>query len=338
MPKESPQKKGGLERARKLTGAAKTAIARGAAAARWDSSIPTALLDGELPIGEVSIECAVLPDGTRLLSERALTRGFGGKRGGAHWRRKRAGDDGADLPVFLSAKNISSNLPNDLLVALTKPILYRTGAGGGIAHGVEASLLPRICKALMDLQRRGLLLPSQEPIAMQAGILFQGLAEVGIIALVDAATGYEKVRARDELQKILAAYIAPELMPWAKRFPDSYYEHLHRVRGWDYKPGSNARTAYIGKLTNALIYEQLPTGVIDELRAKNPRDPVTKRRKHTHHEFLTSDVGHPHLDRQIISVTTLLSVSDDWSEFSRLFSKKFPPGPGDLFALPVPDK
>jgi hypothetical protein len=334
----SPQKKGGLERARKLTGTAKSAIARSGAAARWDSSIPTALLDGELPIGEINIECAVLPDGTRLLSERALTRGFGGKRGGAHWRRKRAGDDGADLPVFLSAKNISSNLPSDLLKALTKPILYRTGAGGRIAHGVEASLLPRICRALMDLQRRGLLLPSQEPIAMQAGILFEGFAEVGIIALVDAATGYEKVRARDELQKILAAYIAPELLPWAKRFPDSYYEHLYRVRGWEYKPGSNARTAYIGKLTNALIYQQLPTGVIDELRARNPRDPVTKRRKHTHHELLTSDVGHPHLDRQIISVTTLLSVSDDWSEFSRLFSKKFPPGPGDLFALPVPGK
>ena len=125
----------------------------------------------------------------------------------------------------------------------------------------------------MDLQRRELLLPSQEPIAIQAGILLGGLAEVGIVALVDAATGYEKVRARDELQKILAAYIAPELLPWAKRFPDSYYEHLHRVRGWQYKPGSNARTAYIGKLTNALIYQQLPAGVIDELRAKNPRDP-----------------------------------------------------------------
>jgi hypothetical protein len=169
-----------------------------------------------------------------------------------------------------------------------------------------------------------------------SGVLYQGFAEVGIIALVDEVTGYQRLRARDELQKILAAYIAPELLPWAKRFPDSYYEHLHRVRGWKYEPGSNARNAYIGKLTNALIYQQLPAGVIDELRARNPRDPVTKRRKHTHHELLTTDVGHPHLDKQIISVTTLLSVSDDWAEFSRLFSKKFPPGPGDLFALPPP--
>lgn len=333
---EVPQRKGGLARADALSSSRKSDIAQKAANARWNADIPKALLDGEITLGETVIECAVLPDGTRVLSERALTKGFGGKRGGAHWRRKRAGDLGADLPVFLSAKNISSNLPSDLVMALSRPFLYRTSAGGSVAHGVEASLLPRICGALLDLQRRQILHPSQEAIAVQAGVLFQGFADVGIIALVDEVTGYQRLRARDELQKILAAYIAPELLPWAKRFPDSYYEHLHRVRGWKYEVGSNARNAYIGKLTNALIYEQLPTGVIDELRARNPRDPITKRRKRTHHEHLTADVGHPHLDRQIISVTTLLSVSDDWPEFSRLFTRKFPPGPGDLFALPPP--
>jgi P63C domain len=164
--------------------------------------------------------------------------------------------------------------------------------------------------------------------------LVRSLSKLGIIALVDEATGYQKVRARDELQKILAGYIAAELLPWSKRFPDSFYEELHRVRGWKYAPGSNARNAYIGKLTNTLIYKQLPTGVLDELRAKNPRDPVTKRRKRTHHEHLTSDIGHPHLDKQIVAVTTLLSVSDDWNEFARLFTRKFPPGPDDLFTQP----
>ena len=39
---------------------------------------------------------------------------------------------------------------------------------------------------------------------------------------VDDATGYTKVRARDELQAILAAYISAELLPWAKRFPNSF--------------------------------------------------------------------------------------------------------------------
>ena len=166
----------------------------------------------------------------------------------------------------------------------------------------------------------------------------RALADVGIIALVDEATGYQKVRARDELQKILAAYIAPELLPWSKRFPDSFYEELHKVRGWKYEPGSNARNAYIGKLTNALIYEQLPKGVLEELKAKNPRDPSKRRRRRLHHQFLTPEIGHPHLEKQIVSVTTLLRISDNWAQFTRHFRKAFPPGPGDLFALPPPAK
>jgi hypothetical protein len=82
--------------------------------------------------------------------------------------------------------------------------------------------------------------------AQGAEELMRALADVSIVALVDEATGLQQYRARDELQKILAAYIAPELLPWAKRFPDIYYEHLHRVRGWKYELGSNARNACIG--------------------------------------------------------------------------------------------
>jgi hypothetical protein len=193
-----------------------------------------------------------------------------------------------------------------------------------------------VCEVYLKARDSGRLTPSQFPIAEYADRLMRGLARTGIIALVDDATGYTKVRARDELQKILAAYVAPELLPWAKRFPDSFYEELHRVRGWNYKAGSNSRNHYIGKLTNELIYKQLPEGVLDELRSKNPRDPVRKRRRYTHHRFLTEEVGNPHLEKQIVSVTTLLSVSDTWNEFARLFSKKFRPGPGDLFSLPPP--
>ena len=119
---------------------------------------------------------------------------------------------------------------------------------------------------------------SQEAVAEYAERLVRGLARTGVIALVDDATGYTKIRARNELQKILAAYVAPELLPWAKRFPNSFYEELHRVRGWKYESGSNNRNHYIGKLTNELIYKKLPAGVLDELRKKNPRDPVKGRR------------------------------------------------------------
>ena len=198
--------------------------------------------------------------------------------------------------------------------------------------------MPLVCEAYLKARDAGKLTKSQLPIAAQAELILRGLATIGILSLVDDATGYTLFRARNELNKILAAYVSPEFLPWAKRFPDSFYEHLHRVRGWRYEPGNNARNAYIGKLTNELIYKQLPDGVLDELRRKNPRDADTKRRKRTHHQLLTQDVGHPHLDKQILVVTTLLSISDTWEEFRRHFERKFPPSQGSLLLLPPPSE
>jgi hypothetical protein len=151
---------------------------------------------------------------------------------------------------------------------------------------------------------------------------------VGITALVDEATGYQEERDKQELQRILAAYIAKELLPWTKRFPDEFYENLFRLRGWQYRPLSVRRPLLVGKLTAQLVYEKLPPGVLDELRRVNPVDEETRRRKHKHHQFLTDDIGNPHLQKQLVAVTTLMKVSANWREFKRNFARAFPPTDG----------
>jgi len=79
-------------------------------------------------------------------------------------------------------------------------------------------------------------------------------------------------------------------------------------------------------------------GVLDELKAKAPVIPSTERRKRHLHRLLTPEDGRPHLEEQIVSVTTLLRISDTSREFTSHFSKAFPPAPDDLFALPPPTK
>ncbi|MFC2044876.1 P63C domain-containing protein [Chloroflexota bacterium] len=165
---------------------------------------------------------------------------------------------------------------------------------------------------------------TQLPIAHRAEIIMRGLARVGITALIDAATGYEKVRDRDELNRILEAYISKELLPWTKRFPDEFYQQLFRLRGWQYRPVSVKRPKYVGKLTNELVYEKLPTGVLIELRSKNPVTPKGYR-KHRHFQFLTDDIGNPHLEKQLVAVTTLMKVSPNWATFYRLFNRAYSP-------------
>jgi hypothetical protein len=334
---ETPQSKGGNARAQRLTPEERSRIAAegGRAKAERTADLPRVEYPGTLTLGSESIPCAVLSDGRRVFSENGITNALLGSRSGASKRLKKASaESGALLPLFIAPRQLTPFITKELLDGPLKPIEYIEGRR--VTVGYDARVLRAVCEVWLKAREAGALQKQQEDKAQKAELLMRALADIAIIALVDEATGYQQIRARDELQKILSAYISPELLPWERRFPQSFYEELHRVRGWKYAPGSNARTAYIGKLTNALIYEQLPEGVLQELKIKNPTVSNKKRRKHLHHQLLTPEIGHPHLEKQIVSVTTLLRISDGWSDFIRHFSRAFPPGPGDLFSLPAP--
>ena len=89
--------KGGKARADALDAKSRKSIAKRAAASRWDSSIPVATHIGELKIGDLVLPCAVLPDGTRVLSQGGITTAFGPVTGGWQMRKKASEDDGGLL-------------------------------------------------------------------------------------------------------------------------------------------------------------------------------------------------------------------------------------------------
>jgi hypothetical protein len=333
---DSAQQKGGKARASRLTPERRSEIARNSALTRWSAigAIPTAEFGSEnkpLKIGEIELDCFVLNNSQRVISQRGMFRGLAVTRGGPR-DDMRPDNDGAELPRFATQKWLSSHLSSDLEMALRNPILF-SAPGFHRVLGYPATILPEICDAILSARAAGHTTERQKVIVDRAEELIRAFARVGIIALVDEATGYQAYRARDDLQKILAAYISPELLPWAKRFPDAFYEQLHRVWGWPYKPGNNSRNAYIGQLTNSLIYKQLPPGVLDELRQKSPKSQKTGRRKTTLHQGLTEDVGHPSLERQISATTTLLRASPSGQPefFKTLFRNAFPERQGELF-------
>ena len=285
--------------------------------------LPKATHQGTLKIGDIKIPCAVLEDGTRVLSEHGITTALRSRSGGSKRLKKEAQKKGgAPLPVFLAPQNLKPFISEDLYNGLINPIKYQVG--NRVAHGFPAELLPKICDVWLKARDHEALQRQQMQKCKQAEILIRGFAHVGIIALVDEATGYQYERDRQELEKILEAYIAKELLTWTKRFPDEFYRQLFRLRGWQYSPLSIKRPQYVGKLTNELIYEKLPPGVINELRKKNPTVRPGYRR-HKHHQFLTEDIGNPHLERHIASVTTLMRAASNWRNFERLFKRAFSP-------------
>ena len=319
--------KGGIARREALTPEERKASAQKAAQARW--SVPRASHEGDLLIpGIVPLRVANLEDGRRVMNSRAFLDALGRPWKGTYQRTER--------PNFIDAKNLDPFVTEELAQVLA-PIEFLNLRGQKVI-GYLADVLPLVCQVYLDADDAGDLNQRQEKVAAQARLILRGLQKVGIYSLIDDATGFTKARARDELQMVLARYISPELLPWTRRFPDVFYEQLHRVRGWPYRPGNQARNGYIGKLTRALIYDPLPRGVREELERKNPYLAERKGRRHKHHQLLTQDVGHPHLEKQITSVTTLLRISDTWDEFLKHFGRAFPPSDGlfELRSLPAP--
>ncbi|MFY9895241.1 MAG: P63C domain-containing protein [Xanthobacteraceae bacterium] len=324
---------GGRARAAKLGPERRSEIAVNAAKGRWSEHVHHALDEGQVNLAGLVVRCAVLDNETRVISGTEFMKAMGIYRSGALSTR-RSETDAVHFPLYLAFKNLRPFILEDeqLIEALKNPIRYRE-MGRSIAEGIPGTVLRRILSVWVRAQNAGVLGPSQKRVAQKAQILLDGLADTAIDALIDEATGYQKRRAHDALQKILAAYVRPEFRVYSSKFPISFYEQIHRVMGWPFDASSSARTAYIGHLTNTLIYEQLPPGVLEDLRRKNPVDPITRRRKRKHYYWLTEDVGNPHVDRQIAAVTTLLRATPNgqWKFFEMLFNQAFPPAQPDLF-------
>lgn len=122
------------------------------------------------------------------------------------------------LELFVGRDRLKPFVINELAERIHNPIIFVTPTGGR-AQGYDAEILVELCEAVLAARAAGVLQTQQLPIAQSCEIVMRGLARVGIVALVDEVTGYQEVRKRDALNRILEAYIAPELMPWTKRFP-----------------------------------------------------------------------------------------------------------------------
>ena len=328
--------KGGVARAMALSPQERKEIAEKAAKARWATAdAPKAEYIGTLHIGDLEIPCAVLPDGRRLLSQRGIMAALGRRLGGADYRRQLDQEDGGGkIPVYLGATSIKPFISNELMLAVSVPIPYRHGQGGGVAQGVDASQLPQICDVWLKAREAGALTKSQLVTAAHAEILVRGLAHVGIISLVDEATGYQKDRAKDALAQILEAFVAKEIQPWVKTFPADYYEQLFRLRGLPYPPeNAKYRPQYFGVLTNDIVYKRLAPGILDELKRQNEKD----EKKGKLHQRLTTSTGHPKLREHLASSVTIMKLSRDYPDFIEKMNM-IHPRYGDTIPLGLTDE
>jgi hypothetical protein len=169
----------------------------------------------------------------------------------------------------------------------------------------------------------GALRADQLHIARHAEILVRGLARVGIVALVDECTGYQANRSSDALSGVLQTFIARELRPWTKMFPDEYYREIHRLKNWPYDPETSARNQLIGHFTNNIVYDRLAPGLFEELAAATPRDDSGRLLVHLHQQ-VSDDLGHPKLREHINMLLMLMRANVTWDGFLRQLDRSLP--------------
>jgi hypothetical protein len=311
MTDETPQSKGGKARAQKMTSQDRVMNARVAAMARWDPSLPKAVSGGpDKPIKIAGIEVPgfVLDDDRRVIATSGMLDTLQLARGGSMVRGMNR------LELFVSRERIKPFVSNELLERIRNPIRFKIG--NNIANGYTSDTLIDIAEAVIaaDNSLTGLQ-KQQAAIAYQCRIITSALTRIGLIALIDEATGHQTKREKDALQQILSAYLLPEHRPWMKTIPDDFTKEIYRVYGWT-RTSDNRGPRYAGKLIRQLIYERLPKPVLPALDQRNPADS-NYRRKHKHHSFLTPEQGLDHFRTLVITVMTLLRISKNKAEFKR---------------------
>lgn len=279
MADESPQSRGGKARAENLSASERHKIAARAAKARWSKKLeepeppphesPFAKHAGVLNLGGSDLDVYVLDTGERIISLNKVVKAIADREGG-------------NLGEYIGVSSLKPFLDKDLI--LGESVEFTVPGTQFKGRGITAESFLDICRAYVSaLQGGALNTDRQKEIAIKCSILLASCAKIGLIALIDEATGYQFERAEDALQVKLRAFIAEELRAWEKTFPDELWEEFGRLTNW--AGPLHIRPKWWGKLVTELIYDTLDPDVAAYLKANKPPEGARW------HQQLTENYG-----------------------------------------------
>ena len=324
----SPQSLGGKARARSLGSKDRAKQAKQAAKARWaavESSAkqlqdpartPEALCEGLLEIGSVQIECYVLDSQKRVIHKRGMAKALGMKSEGGN--------------VFMRTmqrKGLGSEIGEELRQKLDNPIVFKA-LTSDLGHGYDATILIDICTAILDANKAGKLGPAQESLVMQAEIIVRASAKLGIVALVDDATGFIADKRRAQYKELFRDFIREEFRIYEDpQFPDQLFDVIYKIYGLPRKANAQQHPRFFGKFIRKYIYEPLANSngaILEMLDEKNPVVYVNGGRRYKMYQFLSEVVGMPALKAQLWQVVGIGNSVRTKAQFERSFGLAFP--------------
>jgi hypothetical protein len=272
--------------------------------------IPSAIYEGPLPMAETELDCAILDDAenTRVIHMASIFKAFG--------RVQRSNNRLINMPAFMDAKSLQPYIDQELK-SLINPVDFRSGKIE--KRGYSALILPAICEMYLKARRDGALTKKQAHLAEKAEILQSSFAKVGLIALIDEATGFQRDRKHDALRMLLSKYIAEGLQKWIHTFPDSFFAELDRLYGNE-PTTARGRPQYYGHFINKYVYDPIEHGYVkSKLNELNIKGDGKRRAKF--HQWLSNE-GRTILIHQIGRVQMMMEMCGDIDQFKQAADKQ----------------
>jgi len=328
--------KGGVARMKSLSKDERANLASRAARARWrkkepgenaskplepivlsaeNTLLPVAKWPGALSgIGDFEIPVYVLDDRRRIVSRTGATTVL------------TVGKGGGNLESYVQVKALEKYMPQNLQERMIDFVIPEVT--NKTVKGMTAETFLEICGAYVRAWQDGNLeSEAQIAIAKRAAMFLAACSKVGLIALIDEATGYQYRRAEEELQLKLRMFLLEEMRKWERTFPNELWEQFGRLTNW--KGSVHQRPKYWGKLVMELIYEYLDPDVAQWLRENAP----TPKHGQNYHQWLTSQYGLKKLIEHIWKVIGVSSTCENMDELQYRMEQLYGKKPGFQYAL-----
>ncbi len=259
------------------------------------------MFHGDLTIGDVVFPCHVLNDGKRVITQREVVGLITGHAKGG-------------IARYLQSSSLKGYL--DPTYIENQTIQFKIPGSNATATGYEGTLLVEICEAYLKARDAGALDDRHENLIKRAEIVIRACAKIGIIALIDEATGYQKVRAENALRLKLQAFISEDLQEWVRMFPEDFFIQLARLENVHYSPKN--RPIRWGKYVLGFVYAAVDKDVAKALKERIP-NPHYGQNLHQ----LLKDFGKEKVTAQIYQVLGIMKTCKDMDEFRRKFDYVF---------------
>jgi hypothetical protein len=274
--------------------------------------MPRSEFRGRVDIGPTDVACHVLSDGRRVVACSDLVQALGG-----HGASASSGRRLARVPT----------VPEGLLT--DRVIRFRVAGDTEFAEGYDVGLLIELAELVLVARTAGVLKKKQLPLATSAEAIVRHCAAVGVVQLVDNATGYDKVKTRQLLQLRIQSLIADEVEEWVSIVPAEFWAQLARIEGVRVVP--DRPPIRWASYVLAFVYDAVEPDVGRELR----RDGDGPRFSPDLHAWLRA-TGAKRLASRMRQTVVMMNSCTDLTEFQSTFAKVLHKGPLQLQLLDDP--